>query len=271
MRKLILTFAALSLIIVTLWLVLPKLHPTPAHADNLPYDDTLRRIRIPTLMYHYVSVPPANADKYRLDLSVNPDNFRQQLQWLKANDFHTLTIDQYIGALKRGDELPTNPILLTFDDGYIDAYTQAFPLLKEFGFVGTFFIVTDWVDQQRGGYLSWGQIEEMARAGMSMQSHSRQHLDLRDRDAAWFVYHVAATFDILEAHVGKQVRVFCYPSGQYDAATVQYLAQINVVAAFTTHDGTFATSDSSMLTLPRVRMRGTTEIKDFAYLLRWVR
>jgi len=271
MRKLILSAIVLVLLAAIVRLFTLTVSTTPARAENLPFDDTLRRIRIPTLMYHYVSVPPVNSDKYRIDLSVNPENFRQQLEWLKANDYHTISMDQFIGALKRGEELPSNPVLLTFDDGYTDAYTQAFPLLKEYSFVGTFFIVTDWIDQHRGGYLTWDQVEEMARAGMSIQSHSRQHLDVRDRDDAWFTYQIAATYDTLEAHFGKQYRVFCYPSGQLDDATVQRLAQIGVVAAFTTHDGTIATSDASMLTLPRVRMRNTTSVQDFAHLLAWVR
>jgi peptidoglycan/xylan/chitin deacetylase (PgdA/CDA1 family) len=271
MRKLILSAAVLLLLVAAVRLFTTMFSTTPARAEDVPFDDTLRRIRIPTVMYHYISVPPGNSDIYRIDLSVNPENFRQQMQWLKANDFHTISMDQFVGALKRGDELPSNPVLLTFDDGYIDAYTQAFPILKEYGFVGTFFVVTDWIDQHRRGYLTWDQVKEMADAGMSIHSHSRDHLDVRDRDDAWFAYQIAATYDTLDAHLGKQLRVFCYPSGRLDDETVERLARIGVVAAFTTQDGTINTSDTSMLRLPRVRMRNTTSVQDFAHLLRWVR
>jgi peptidoglycan/xylan/chitin deacetylase (PgdA/CDA1 family) len=270
-RRYIFAIAGLVLLVCVGAVLFPKFTMTRVRAEIGPFDDTLRRIRIPTLMYHYISVPPPNADKYRLDLSVTPENFRKQMQWLKTAGYTTITAEEFVGALKAGAPLPPRPVLLTFDDGYEDAYTTAFPILREFGFVGTFFVVTDWVDQQRRGYLSWDQIKTMAAAGMSIHSHSRDHLDVRDRDEAWHVYHIAATYATLEAHLGPQLKLFCYPSGRFDERTVQHLMRVGVVAAFTTQDGTFATSDSNMWRLPRVRLRGETSVEEFGRLVRWER
>jgi len=236
-----------------------------------PADGVLRRLRLPVLMYHYIGVPPANADKFRLDLTVTPDRFREQLRWLKDNGYRTLTAEQFVDALMLGTALPERAVLLTFDDGYSDAYSNAFPILREFGFVGTFFVVTDWIDQARAGYLTWSQVQEMDAAGMSIQSHSRDHLDMRERDFDWYVYHVAATYATLEAHVGAQIRVFCYPAGRYDQNAIVALRALGVTAAFTTEDGTFHTSDVNMLRLPRVRVRGSHTVANFAYLVEWVR
>lgn len=230
----------------------------------------LRRLRVPVLMYHYISVPPPGSDAIRLDLSVTPQNFSRQLQWLKDKGFTTISPDDLVNALLKGYRLPAHPVLLTFDDGYIDAYENAFPILKSFGDKGTFFVITDWVDEGRGGYLSWDQAKEMADAGMSIESHSRQHLDMRNRSADWLDKEVGGSLKDIEKRIGIRPTIFCYPSGEYDKATLQAVKVEGVLAAFTTSDGTYMTSDN-MEKLPRVRIRGSTTIEQFASLLMWKR
>src|SRR5688500_5862989 len=83
---------------------------------------TFRRIYCPILMYHYVSHPPADADAIRLDLTVTPELFAEHLNNLKLAGYSTITMAQLWSALTVGTELPDRPILLTFDDGYADAY-----------------------------------------------------------------------------------------------------------------------------------------------------
>src|SRR5579862_7828933 len=111
----------LPMVIVVVVSTFVATRPTPTQAAYL---------RIPVLMYHYVSTPPANADPTLLDLVVLPENFVQQMQYLKTNGFHTVTPDQVYVALTSHGNLPSNPVMLTFDDGYEDAYTHVFPTLK---------------------------------------------------------------------------------------------------------------------------------------------
>jgi peptidoglycan/xylan/chitin deacetylase (PgdA/CDA1 family) len=228
---------------------------------------TRRRIRVPVLMYHYVSQPPPDADKYRLDLSVTPAQFATQLQWLRDNGYTAITLDALYRALVYGQPLPPRPVVLTFDDGYADAYTRAFPLLQQFGMVGTFFVVTDWLDAARPGYLTWDQVRDMAAADMSIQSHSRSHPDLTQGcDYGCLVYQLLGSIESIEAHTGERPRYFCYPGGRYDKAVLALLPQVGVRAAVTTQGGTLHTNDR-LLELPRVRVRGTTDLDDFAWLL----
>ena len=83
-----------------------------------------------------------------------------------------------------GTPLPPTSIILTFDDGYIDHYVTVLPILQEMGFVGTYFIITGRADVNDPAYINWTQIKTMADAGMSIESHTKSHLDLlgRDRD-----------------------------------------------------------------------------------------
>jgi len=230
-------------------------------------DATRRRIRVPVLMYHYISTPPPGADKYRLDLSVTPRQFAAQLAWLRANGYTPVTLGDLYDALTSGAPLPPRPVILTFDDGYTDAYAHAFRLLRQSGMVGTFFVVTEWLDNGQAGYLTWDQAREMAAAGMAIESHSRSHPDLtNDCDYDCRVYQVLGSVETIAAEIGVRPRFFCYPGGRYDAGLFAVLEAAGIVAAVTTHGGTLHVSER-LLELPRVRVRGTTTLREFAWMV----
>ena len=121
-------------------LVPPTPYPTP--------DGVSRALKVPILMYHYISVPPPGSDRTRRDLSVGPDIFRAHLITLREQGFTSITLSQLLYALQQGTPLPERPIVLTFDDGYRDHYSHAYPILRQEGFVGTFFVFTDPVEER---------------------------------------------------------------------------------------------------------------------------
>ncbi len=229
-------------------------------------DTTRRRIHLPVLMYHYISAPPADADVYRLDLSVTPDQFAAHLGWLRDNGFTTVTLDDLYLALTEGKPLPPRPVIITFDDGYADAYNNAFRLLRSYGMVGTFFVVTEWVDSADPRYISWDEARDMAAAGMSIESHSRTHPDLTGCDYDCLVYQILGSVQTIEAQIGTRPRFFCYPSGRYNDSVMAVLSQVGIVAAVTTEAGTIHTSDR-LLELKRARVRNTTTVDDLAWML----
>jgi peptidoglycan/xylan/chitin deacetylase (PgdA/CDA1 family) len=232
-----------------------------------PHDETRRRIRVPILMYHYVSVPPPDADEYRLDLSVSPPLFAAHMAWLARNGYTSITLDDLYRALTEGRPLPPRPVILTFDDGYADAYEHAFPILKQYGLTATFFVVTGWLDTRQPGYLTWDQAREMVAAGMSIQSHTRSHHDLTDGcDHDCRIYEILGSVETIAAEIGIRPRFFCYPGGRYDDAVLPMLAQVGIVAAVTTQAGTLHVSDRP-LELKRARMRGTTTVDDLAWIM----
>lgn len=217
---------------------------------------------VPVLMYHYISTPPADADPSLRTLAVTPDHFRQQIKWLHDNQYVTISPDDLVA-----NAVPARAVLLTFDDGYIDAYTNAFPILKEYGYRGTFFIVTDWIDQNRPGYLNWSQVKEMANAGMSIEAHSRTHESMRGRTRDWLDNQIVGSMDAIQAHIGTRPRFFAYPFGLYDAAALKAMRAAGITAAFTTHSGMVWPGAARSLELPRLRMRGTTNVNELAGLM----
>ncbi len=237
-------------------------------ADGGSGDGTLRRIAVPILMYHYVSVPPEDADVYRRDLSVTPTNFRAQMAFLAERGYTVIGLDDLNLALRWGAPLPPNPVVLTFDDGYADAYHVVFPILREFGYTGTFFVITRRLDEGHPAYLTWTQAREMAQAGMSIESHTTDHFDLRGRDSAFLIDQIQGSIERIEAHTGRRPRFFCYPSGRWDRGAVEGLASLGIWAAVTTEGGIEHTSDATLL-LRRVRISGDTDLGTFAVLLAW--
>ena len=220
-------------------------------------------LKVPILMYHYISEPPADADIYRVDLSVTPDNFRQQLAWLRDNGYTGIDYYDLTMAIVGYAELPEKPVLLTFDDGYLDSYTNAFPALQEYGFKGTFFVVSQFIDSGREGYLTWPMIEEMARAGHRIESHSRTHPDLTEKDRDGLIWEILGSQQTIAAHIGYPPRYFCYPGGDYNEQTIQLLRELDFWGAVTTANDTWH-GYNERFEWGRLRIRNDTTLAELA-------
>lgn len=227
----------------------------------------VREARVPILMYHYLSVPPPDADRIRIDLSVSPAMFEQQLAYLKENGYTTLSLGDLYDALAGGRGLPAKPVILTFDDGYRDAYENALPLLKKYGMRATFFIVTDFIHAGHPAYLTWPMVQALNDAGMSIENHTRSHADLRRRNDDFLVWQILGAIESIQAYTGKRPQFFCYPGGFFDDNTVRVARSANVLAAVTTQYGKTHTLSDAMV-WSRVRVRGEGTLREFADLVR---
>ena len=230
------------------------------------WDGTYRRIYVPILMYHYVSELPEDADAYRIDLSISPQLFRAHMDYLFFEGYTPISLYDLDRALVDGVPLPAKPVILTFDDGYSDHYLHVFPVLREYGFTGTFFVITGTADAGASQYLTWEQIREMAGAGMDMESHTKSHFDLRGRPYDMLVYELLGSLESLEAYTGKPSAMFCYPVGRYDSGVFAVLESLGIRRAVTTERGVWHTTDNRLL-LPRLRITGNMGVAGLAQLL----
>lgn len=245
----------------------PTASPTVAPPRGPTPDGVARVIRAPILMYHYISEPPADADIYRKDLSVAPARFESHLRYLQEHGYHTVTLDALLAFLAQGDPLPAQPVILTFDDGYEDNYTQAYPLLRKYGMVGHFFVISDFVNQARAGYMTWPQIEEMAANGQRFGSHSRDHPDLKGKPVDYLVWQALGGLEALQEHTGSHPRWISYPAGSYDDQVIAVYQSAHYWGGLTTEQGATHTL-AQIFTLKRVRIRGAHTADDLAALLR---
>jgi len=202
-------------------------------------------VNVPILMYHHISdVPTHNA----LDqsLTVTSKLFNEQLDHLKTQGYHTITFNQLFAALYYTGPLPSKPILLTFDDGYDDAYNVAYPALVKHGFSGMFYIITGKVGWQ--GQMSWHQLSQMLTNGMQMGSHTIHHVDMgqvytNSPEQAQQELQVSRT--TMQQQLGIVIQQFCYPSGEPFRHGSLYLRQ--VIVGLLASDGYIgATTDPGM-------------------------
>lgn len=236
----------------------PAILPTP--------QGSFWTLRVPILMYHYISTPPEDADIYRIDLSVEPEMFRQQMAFLSENGYTPIDLYDLSLATLNKIELPDKPVIITLDDGYLDNYENAFPILQEFGFTATFFVITDYVDQNHPAYATWPMLKEMAAAGMRIESHSRNHPDLSGRDRDFLIWQLRGSQETLAYHLGYTPRYFCYPAGRYDENTIAVLEELGYWGAVTTQGGRWHGYDDRF-EWSRMRMRYATTLAEFADLV----
>lgn len=234
--------------------------PTP------PTDTYSETVRVPILMYHYVSNPPPDADKYRTDLSVSPAEFERQMQYLADNGYTTVDLYDISLAIARKEPLPEKPVALTFDDGYRDNYENAFPVLQKHGFTATFFVITGFVEQNAAPYMTWPMLEEMSRAGMRIESHTVSHPQLSGLPAEDQRYQIETAQQMIASRIGYTPRYLCYPGGFYDETTQAVLEELDLWGAVTTRSGKWHDFDSRF-EWERLRIRNVTTLLDFAALL----
>lgn len=249
-----------------LHVVWPSPTPSATRLAELLKEGSEHTLRVPILMYHYVSTPPEGANAIRDDLSVPPHRFEQHMFYLREAGYTSISLDDLCQALQTGQALPGKPIVITFDDGYRDIYTYAFPLLQKYGFGATVFLITDVIDQEHPDYLTWAQVTEMDRAGMHMEAHSRSHPDLRGRSAEYLVGQIAGAKDAIEAHTHRPVHFFCYPAGKYDEQVIQVLRATHYWGAVTTNFGAEHHADR-IFEMPRIRVRGHHSVADLASVI----
>lgn len=222
-------------------------------------------VPVPILMYHYIRPDPGNGDPIGQDLSVTPERFAEQMKYIADHHFTTLTMAELADVRAGRIALPPNPIVLTFDDGYHDFYTHAWPLLREYGFNATAFIVTSVVGQDP--YVTWEMIDEMRQSGLiEFGSHTLNHRELPSLSDAAAKDEIEQSRHTLESRFGHPVQSFSYPVGRFTDRDVGLVRSTGYEIAVTTKDG-HATADQDPLQLPRVRIHGSTTLSQFGDML----
>ncbi len=229
----------------------PFLTPGPTWPDE-PIDRP-EYANVPILIYHYVEELPEDADSVRIGLTVLPDAFEAQLKYLSDNGYHTITLDDMYRYLAEAQPLPDKPIILSFDDGYRDAYEVVFPLLQKYDFTGTFFILSGTADGENPQYLTWLMMREMSRAGMDIEAHGVNHASMSGRSYDFLYNELLGAKLAIEGNVGQPVHFFCYPYGDYDAGVIQVLKSLGYWGAASTWSGTYQ-SLGNLFGLYRIRM-----------------
>ncbi len=211
-----------------------------------------KTVRVPILLYHYIEDNKDPKDTIRIGLTVTPYYFEKQLQTLTANGYTAITFHDLYEAVTSGQNLPTKPVILTFDDGYRDFYTDAFPLLKKYQTKATNFVIANHVG--RSGNLTGEMIKELIASKLvTIGAHTLNHTYLAglSKEKAW--EEINGSKAKLESDFGIKVSDFAYPYGAFN----KELEELVQMAGFETASSTTlgATHDkNTLLRLSRIRV-----------------
>jgi peptidoglycan/xylan/chitin deacetylase (PgdA/CDA1 family) len=239
--------------------------PSIKSSTRLQYIDP-KMVRIPILMYHYIRVNPDPRDTVGYGLSVTPDAFVQQMAYLVSHHYHAVSVSQIVESFNHGVSLPDHPVAITFDDGYRDFYTDAYPILKQYGLHGEAYIITSVVDKDR--YMTWQMLHEILSSGVvTIGSHTVTHPFLTTLSPAAQINELRLSKQKLESELGVAVNDFCYPFGNYNQLLAKEVLQVGYTNATTTNMGVFQTGDNLAI-MPRVRVQGGESLISFINKLR---
>ena len=187
---------------------------------------------IPVLNYHQVEPKDGNP------LTLWPEQFEAQMEYLAAEGYTTITIDEMMDALENGTSLPEKSVIITFDDGYADNYEYVYPILKKYGFKATIFLIYDFTNTYPN-YLTWEQIAEMKDSGLiHFESHTMTHANLAELTSVDELRHeIADSHDLLSEKLGYDMHYIAYPGGRVNEEIERITSAAGYRGGFTVHYG----------------------------------
>ncbi len=212
MRKFLVAFSAVALLIAAGTFVKSSFYETPV------------------LMYHYIDEPVKASSVY-----VKPDSFERQMEFLRLHRYHVVPLEKLVEDLKAGRKIPPKTVSITFDDGTIDNFTHAFPVLRKMGFPATIFMITSNIG--RPGWLSEEDLKILDDAGMTIGSHTVNHAFLPELSPEKIRHELIESKKRLEVILGHEVKLFSYPAGGVTPAIEQAVKDAGYTGAVSTNYG----------------------------------
>lgn len=209
-------------------------------------------LKVPVLYYHHIEPLVLAKREGHATLTVDNNIFKSQVKYLLNHHYNPITVDQLIYALNNHTALPPKSIALTFDDGYSDIYTYAFPIFVKYNLPVSLMISPGLIGKK--DYLTWKQIEIMEQSGLIYYTdHSWTHQSLKLTPFAKLQSQIMPPKAALEEHTGQLINIYTYPYGEYNKESIATLQKDGFVAAFATRHGGKECSDS-LFTLPRIEI-----------------
>ena len=199
--------------------------------SNLAFATQIKT-NIPALMYHNIN---ADYDGKRASVEITPERFKEHMVTLKNEGYTAIFFDEYVSYLNGKTSLPEKPILITFDDGYLNNYTLGFPILKETGMKATIFIITGRMGLQGDvtfPHFTWEQALEMEKSGfVDIQSHTQYHGYLTKMSDASAVLELRKSKYSIEKNLNKKVEFLAYPYGDCNEEIIEIAKKAGYKAA----------------------------------------
>ncbi|MBV6519765.1 MAG: hypothetical protein DCC43_07815 [Candidatus Brocadia sp.] len=249
--------------------VLEKTHSAASHTQNqIIITGNVVTDRLPILMYHRVALTAKpSGDRYR----ITPESFEEQLSYLRNAGYYSINLEDWHNAMEKNEPLPGRAVMITFDDGYLDFLTCAWPLLRKYGFFATVFIVADLVgktnkwDEIYGEeipLMGWKDIRRLQDDGVLFGSHSASHPYLTVLPPEQIVREGARSRAILGRELGITVPAFAYPYGDVDPVVQHLIGACGYLYGLSCRED-LSTYRDPLLALPRIEVSGADSLQHF--------
>jgi peptidoglycan/xylan/chitin deacetylase (PgdA/CDA1 family) len=185
----------------------------------------------PILMYHSIS------KKHEGSLCVSPENFSRQIKYLVKKGYAVISMDELIDEINNGRRYIPKTVAITFDDGFEDNFTDAFPVLARYGMPATIFVITGYVSKLEE-YLTWDQIFIMSKNDITIGGHTRNNEYLPSvKDKKMLLDEIAGCKSDIESRIKRPVNLFCYPLGGFNEDVKKAAKLAGYKGACTTNRG----------------------------------
>jgi len=220
---------------------------------------------VPVLVYHHILHDEENHFGEN-SFIVSVENFKQQMKFLKDNNYITITLNQLENYIKGNTELPGKCVLITFDDGYKSNYVYAYPIMKEYSQHGVIFIVSGWIKNQPHTFNSEAlQILEQSEIDSSRDifeyashTHNLHYLNEKNESALLASSYEIISVDLLKSKDLLKTTSIAYPYGKYSDKTIQIVKELGFSMGFTVNDGDVKPDDDIYQLKRHVIYRNTT-------------
>lgn len=213
------------------------------------------RYTVPILMYHRFGSKESS-------LFVSPQNFARQMKYLKNKNYNVLSLDKLVEGIKNNRKFGHKTVVITIDDGYKDNYVYACPILKEYDFPATIFIIANFVGNKKD-FMTWDEIRAMSKDNISFGGHTKNEVylpSIKKKEILWD--ETAGCKELIESKINKPVDYFCYPTGGFTEEVKRVLKKAGYKGACTTNRG-FNKKD--VYELKRVKITNSDTTKPFNF------
>jgi peptidoglycan/xylan/chitin deacetylase (PgdA/CDA1 family) len=229
----------------------PAFKPTPR-----PTPEEFRIFHVPVLMYHRV-VPTSEAGNSISGLVVSPETFSAQMKALFDAGWHSITMATLADDMETDTTIPDKTFVITFDDGWYDGYVYAFPVMRKYGFVGTFYVITSRINAV--DFLSTQELRTLEAAGNDIGNHTVDHVSLAGLSLSQATQEVENASEQIDKAIGHRPVSLAYPMGGITTAAAFVVSEIpDMKLAVTENPGNTETW-FGRYDMPRVRVLPTTD------------
>ena len=238
MRKFLLTAAFLAVTLCLVWLWRPG-------------------YTVPVLTYHSIN------DEDSL-VSVTARNFDRQLAYLKSNGYEVISLKDLVEGIKNRKRFNRKTVVVTFDDGRKDNYTNALPVLEKYRFPVMIFLAANLINN-RDGFLTWDDVRIMRKDNVSFGAHTKNHVNLSSIKSDKILWdEIEGSKKMIEQNISAQVYYFSYPFGAFNENVKSVVKKAGFKGACTTNIGP-SRFNEDVYALKRIRVKNSDTHKPFAF------